>query len=93
MKQKIDWNDHIAAWQGSGLKKAAYCREHGINRYSFYQKTREYEQDNDRGLTEIRFPGIPLAPAPKRAPMLEFHFEMPFRFRFQLNIDLGGTAE
>jgi hypothetical protein len=25
------WQDHIEAWQGSGLKQADYCRQHHIN--------------------------------------------------------------
>jgi hypothetical protein len=25
------WQDHIEAWQGSGLKQADYCRQHDIN--------------------------------------------------------------
>lgn len=44
------WQDHIEAWQGSGLKQADYCRQHHINyktfiaRLSDYRRTREEDK-------------------------------------------------
>ncbi|MBB5188992.1 hypothetical protein HNQ57_003291 [Zhongshania antarctica] len=29
------WQDHIAAWQGSGLSQAAYCKQHEIKFHNF----------------------------------------------------------
>lgn len=37
---KTDWGVHIAAWQGSGLSQAAYCRQHGLSMAYFSQRLR-----------------------------------------------------
>jgi hypothetical protein len=29
------WQDHITAWQGSGLSQVAYCKQHGIKFHNF----------------------------------------------------------
>ena len=29
------WQAHMEAWQRSGLSRAAYCRQHGINKNTF----------------------------------------------------------
>jgi hypothetical protein len=29
------WQDHITAWQGSGLSQAAYCKQHEIKFHNF----------------------------------------------------------
>lgn len=34
------WLQHVAAARCSGLSKAAYCRQHGLNRKTFFRWTR-----------------------------------------------------
>jgi hypothetical protein len=29
------WQDHVTAWQGSGLSQAAYCKQHEIKSHNF----------------------------------------------------------
>tara|TARA_R110001592_G_scaffold260403_1_gene524906 strand:- start:592 stop:891 length:300 start_codon:yes stop_codon:yes gene_type:complete len=29
------WQDHVTAWQGSGLSQAAYCKQHEIKLHNF----------------------------------------------------------
>ena len=29
------WQDHITAWQGSGLSQSAYCKQHEIKFHNF----------------------------------------------------------
>lgn len=38
------WRDHIEAWQGSGLKRAAYCRQHAISHKTFAARLPEYRR-------------------------------------------------
>lgn len=36
MSSKVEfWRPHLAAWNGSGLSQAAYCRRHGLSIKSF----------------------------------------------------------
>ena len=30
MTSRVNWDQHIEAWQASGLSQAAYCRLHGL---------------------------------------------------------------
>ncbi len=48
-KQKRQyWQHHINAWQQSGMKQAAYCREHGIKQYQMsYWKNRLSEAEQN----------------------------------------------
>jgi hypothetical protein len=38
------WFEHYHACQSSGLSQSDYCRQHGINRSSFANWTRRFEQ-------------------------------------------------
>jgi hypothetical protein len=42
---KTWWHDHYHAWQSSGLSKSTYCKKHGINRSSFANWTRRFDQE------------------------------------------------
>lgn len=41
MASQIDWDQHIQAWQASGLTQAAYCRLHRLSPATFSAKARE----------------------------------------------------
>lgn len=41
MASRINWNQHIGAWQASGLSQAAYCRLHRLSPATFSAKVRE----------------------------------------------------
>ncbi|MCK9638258.1 MAG: IS66 family insertion sequence element accessory protein TnpB [Methylobacter tundripaludum] len=38
------WLDHIEAWQSSGLKQSAYCRQHGLNTHTFTARLSAYRK-------------------------------------------------
>ena len=40
MASRTNWNQHIEAWQGSGLTQAAYCRLHRLSPATFSAKVR-----------------------------------------------------
>jgi hypothetical protein len=67
------WQDHIEAWQGSGLKQADYCRQHNINyktfitRLSDYRRTRE---ENKTILIPVTVTKEAVAPLPEAQPFV-----------------------
>lgn len=91
MKPKIDWDDHIATWEESGLSKAEYCRLNGISKFSFYQKTGIARNPAQNKFVALPFPGIPVSREAGRIPVFEFHVEIPFHFRFRINIKCGRS--
>ena len=38
------WLAHIEAWQSSGLKQSAYCRQHGLNSRTFAARLSDYRK-------------------------------------------------
>jgi hypothetical protein len=38
------WLDHIEAWQSSGLKQSAYCRQHSLNSRTFAARLSDYRK-------------------------------------------------
>ena len=42
MAPRIDWQQHIKAWQAGGLSQSAYCRLHRLGPSSFSAKLREH---------------------------------------------------
>jgi hypothetical protein len=42
------WQDHIEAWQGSGLKQADYCRQHAISHKTFAARLSEYRRTDGK---------------------------------------------
>ena len=38
------WTPHIEAWQGSGLKQSAYCRQQGLNENTFSARLSDYRK-------------------------------------------------
>jgi hypothetical protein len=73
---------HIEAWQLSGLTQAAYCRQHGLNAITFSGWLRRY-----RAVPEGAIPGLlpiqltPVATAPTGPLVLRLasghHLELP----------------
>jgi hypothetical protein len=42
MASRINWNQHIEAWQAGGLSQAAYCRLHRLSPATFSAKVRAH---------------------------------------------------
>jgi hypothetical protein len=40
MATRINWHQHVKAWQGGGLSQAAYCRLHRLSPATFSAKIR-----------------------------------------------------
>ena len=38
------WLNHIEAWQQSGLKQSAYCRQHDLNPHTFAARLSDYRK-------------------------------------------------
>jgi hypothetical protein len=58
MASRINWNQHIEAWQASGLSQAAYCRLQGLGMSSFSARLSEHRAS------------APPPPAPPAPPAL-----------------------
>lgn len=89
MKNRIDWDRHFHDWKASGLSKADYCRKSGVNRYSFYRKTAERENIGNNSFVELPFPIMSQMNGLTEEPKFEFHIELPFCFRFRINLKMG----
>jgi len=85
MQTKIDWQYHIEQQKISGLNKVEYCRKNQLNKYTFYGHSKKSNASGK--LVELPiFPGLS---GFNQIPIFEFHFQIPFTFRFRLNIEFG----
>jgi len=61
MKKKYNWDDLIAAFEGSGLTQSAYCLKHGVSlgsfRKYFYAARKRVREDG--GFAQLTFPEAP----------------------------------
>jgi hypothetical protein len=63
------WQNHITAWQQSGLSQKAYCQRHQLGLSTFHNKYRELKND-------IAVPtGNPLTVLPVIRPLPSTHTE------------------
>ncbi|MGD0960216.1 MAG: IS66 family insertion sequence element accessory protein TnpB [Methylomonas sp.] len=53
MLQKNQWNNHIEAWRGSGLKQSEYCRREGLNANSFAARLSYYRKQQKSALPAL----------------------------------------
>jgi hypothetical protein len=62
------WFEHYHAWQSSGLSKSDYCKQHGINRSSFANWTRRFDQEQPAQLSSSESPPafFEIAPSSKQ---------------------------
>jgi len=58
------WEDHLRAWQESGMSQAGYCRQHGLSDKSFlYWKKRHGRAGVSVSLVEVpAFQATPMLP-------------------------------
>ena len=85
------WLDHIEAWQSSGLKQSAYCRQHGLNTHTFTARLVGIPQaraDVTAGLD----PGAGSKPAPP-AERLVLHGSQGYRLELPSTVDAAWLAE
>jgi hypothetical protein len=45
MKIHTQWRQHVEDWRESGLNRADYCRQHGLNHKTFLVWTRRVQSD------------------------------------------------
>ena len=86
MQTKTDWHYHTEQQKISGFTKAEYCRRNGLNKFTFYEKSRK---SNPAGKL-VELPFLANLAELNQTPAFEFHFQIPFSFRFRLNIKAGG---
>lgn len=84
MQSKYSWEDHIKRWRESGLSKIEYCRVNNINKYTFYEKSREHP-GKKRSFVKLS----PEAIRAESAPLFEFHITYPFSLKLTINILAG----
>lgn len=70
MALSTGWIQHIEAWQRSGLKQAAYCRQQNLNYHTFSARLCDY-----RKIQKISLPAlIPVQiPASSTGPIVLKH--------------------
>jgi len=85
MQTKIDWQHHIDQQKISGMNKAEYCRQNGLSKYSFYEKSRK---SNSNGKL-VELPIFPGFVGFNQVPVFEIHFQIPFSFCFRMNLVFG----
>ena len=67
------WQDHIEAWQGSGLKQADYCRQHNINYKTFIARLSDYRRTHEEDkavLIPVTVTKKPDDPLPEPQPLV-----------------------
>ena len=47
------WTPHIDAWQRSGLKQSAYCRQQGLNENTFSARLSDYRKQQEGSLPAL----------------------------------------
>ena len=67
------WQEHITAWESSGLSQAVYCKQQGVNYNSFvYQRGRI--ANNNQASPSVKFVEATETTPPKevQTPVLQF---------------------
>ena len=67
------WQEHITAWESSGLSQAVYCKQKGVNYNSFvYQRGRI--ANNNQASPSVKFVEATETTPPKevQTPVLQF---------------------
>jgi hypothetical protein len=67
------WENHLRAWQESGLSQAGYCRKHGLSHRSFvYWKKRLFSARVEVSLVEVPRVQVAAIESPSRPLRLMF---------------------
>ncbi|MFY7930220.1 MAG: IS66 family insertion sequence element accessory protein TnpA [Oligoflexus sp.] len=66
-----NWAHLIQDWKKSGLSKAAFCRERGLSKDSFYKWIRTFEKQSGSTakVTPVNFLEIEASPADRKDPL------------------------
>lgn len=60
MAYKRDWEKVWKDWQGSGISKKKFCRQHAIPLGSFYINTSRFRQLPETDVSKLRLNPLPL---------------------------------
>jgi hypothetical protein len=85
------WLDHIEAWQSSGLKQSAYCRQQGLNTHTFAARLSEYRRHRAMSSPAL-IPVQVQSPAPP-AERLVLHGSQGYRLELPSTVDAAWLAE
>jgi transposase-like protein len=91
MALSAPWNNHIEAWQASGLSQAAYCRQHGLNANTFSGWLRQY-----RSLEKPRHPAlipVQVQPLPTAVEPVVLRHAQGHRLEFPATVSPRWLAE
>ena len=73
MALPIQQQEHIAAWQSSGLSQVAYCRQHQLNSKTLANWLRVYRSQQVSAVAPTLIPlEIKLAPSPSESLCLRW---------------------
>jgi hypothetical protein len=64
-KKRQFWENHIQAWQQSGLSQAEYCRRNDLknHRWWYWRKRISYPSDTDVTFVPLRFSSSEISPS------------------------------
>lgn len=71
MVSRTNWDQHIEAWQASGLSQAAYCRLHRLAMSSFSAKVRGHGASPPPAPLPVSSGLVPVRIEPARPPAAE----------------------
>jgi hypothetical protein len=55
------WQKQIELWRRSGLKKAAFCRENNLSRWTFHYWNKRLKSDAEEAVSFVKLPAIAIA--------------------------------
>jgi hypothetical protein len=88
------WKTHIAAWQGSGLSQAAYCRQHQLTYTTFSARLCEFRaQAKSLSLEQPVLLPIHVQPPPLPKAGIILHHGKNHRLELPASVSASWLAE
>jgi hypothetical protein len=85
------WLDHIEAWQSSGLKQSAYCRQHNLNSRTFAARLSDYRKG--RGASPLALIPVQVEIAAPSIERLVLQCSQGHRLELPATVSAVGLAE
>lgn len=88
-KSRDFWQQHVAAFEASGERRAAYCRRHGLNFWTFdgWRRRLQASAATERTPGQLLVPVMIDAPCPPHANMLEVRVGIGVRMSVPISVD------
>jgi len=86
-EKKQFWQDHIEAWERSGLNQSQYCRRQGLNKDAYFYWKKKLSQDSS-SLSLVPVP-VKINLAPTRKPLVVV---IDNRYRIEVSGDFESAT-